>query len=149
MRVRSASHLLRLPVRVHGIQLGWPVDVILDLQGKRALGLDVLCGDEVHRFLPLAAANIDAEEIGVGSPLTLLEDNELAFYREHASTLSALDGAAVEQDGVAEGSFEDVILDEDGVIDEVVVEGAAGRRRLAFANGVVVRVTSAPSSRKR
>jgi hypothetical protein len=55
----------------------------------------------------------------------------------------------VEQDGVAEGSFEDVILDEDGVIDEVVVEGAAGRRRLAFANGVVVRVTSAPSSRKR
>jgi uncharacterized protein YrrD len=149
MRLRSASHLLRLPVRVHGIQLGWPVDVILDLQGKRVLGLDVLCGDEVHRFLPLAAANIDAEEIGVGSPLTLLEDNELAFYREHASTLSALDGAAVEQDGVAEGSFEDVILDEDGVIDEVVVEGAAGRRRLAFANGVVVRVTSAPSSRKR
>ena len=49
----AADELLRLPVRLHGIQLGRPVDVLLDAEAWRVVGLDVLCGDEVHRFLPL------------------------------------------------------------------------------------------------
>ena len=65
MGVIAADELLRLPVRMHGIQLGRPVDVLLDPDGRRVVGLDVLCGDEVHRFLPLAAAELAAEEIGV------------------------------------------------------------------------------------
>ena len=93
MRGRPAEELLRLPVRLHGIQLGRPVDLILDLVGERALGLDVLCGDDVHRFLPLAAATVGDDEITVRSALTLLEEAELAFYRSRASELSALRGA--------------------------------------------------------
>ena len=42
----SASELLRLPVRMHGIQLGHAVDVIFDRDRRRALGLEVLCGDD-------------------------------------------------------------------------------------------------------
>jgi hypothetical protein len=83
----TAEALLKLPVRIRGIHLGWPVDVILDASGGRALGLDVLCGDETHRFLPLAAAEVSADSIEVGSALTLLTDVELEFYRSRGSTL--------------------------------------------------------------
>lgn len=48
MRGLSADELLRLPVRLHGIRLGRPVDLILDTGSMRALGLDVRCGDELH-----------------------------------------------------------------------------------------------------
>jgi hypothetical protein len=87
MRGRTAETLLHLPVRVRGIHLGWPVDVILDADGRRAIGLDVLCADETHRFLALAAAEVHVDEISVGSALTLLTDVELAFYRARGSTL--------------------------------------------------------------
>jgi hypothetical protein len=90
MRALTADDLLRLPVKVRGIQLGWPVDVILDAQGRRAFGLDVLCGDDSHRFLPLAAAQVRDDEIRVGSALTLLTDAELEFYRTRGSTLREL-----------------------------------------------------------
>ena len=86
----TAEALLKLPVKVRGIQLGWPVDMILDADGGRALGLDVLCGDDSHRFLPLAAAQVHADSIEVGSALTLLTDVELEFYRGRGSTLREL-----------------------------------------------------------
>ena len=69
MRGLSAESLLQLPVRVRGIQLGRPVDVILDAQGARALGLDVLCGDDTHRFLPLAAVEVGEDHLAVSSAL--------------------------------------------------------------------------------
>ncbi len=47
-----------LPVRLHGIQLGRPVDLLLDPDTRRAVGLDLLCGDEVHRFLPVAVRQL-------------------------------------------------------------------------------------------
>ena len=45
----SGDELLRLPVRVRGIQLGRVVDVLLDPTEARALGVDVLCGDVEDR----------------------------------------------------------------------------------------------------
>ena len=58
MKELSGDEVLSLPVRLHGIELGRPVDVLLDRDGLRVVGLDVLCGDEVHRFLPLPTAAI-------------------------------------------------------------------------------------------
>ena len=46
MGSRSATELLLLPVQLHGIRLGQPVDVLLDLDSWRVLGLVVLCGDK-------------------------------------------------------------------------------------------------------
>lgn len=125
MRGRPAEELLQLPVRLHGIQLGRPTDLILDLHAERALGLDVLCGDEVHRFLPLAAATVDDAEIVVTSALTLLEEAELAFYRDRASVLSALRGSTLVRDGHRIGRLRDVVVS-GGRLEAVVVEDDDG-----------------------
>jgi hypothetical protein len=106
----TADQLLRLPVKVRGIQLGWPVDLILDAAGGRAIGLDVLCGDEVHRFLPLAAADVRDDAIAVNSALTLLTDVELRFYRDRGSTLRELRGRGGVRDVVLGGDWRIVEL---------------------------------------
>ena len=85
-----ASELLLLPVRMRGIGIGRAVDVVVDPTGKQALGFDVLCRDDTHRFLPLTAATIDAEQIAVGSALTLLAEDQLDFYRKRARGLREL-----------------------------------------------------------
>ena len=73
MKERTGDELLALPVRLHGIQLGRPIDLLLDPDARRAVGLDVFCGDEVHRFLPLPTAAVGRAEIRILSPLVLLE----------------------------------------------------------------------------
>ena len=113
MRSRSAVALLRLPVRLHGIRLGQPTDLLLDDPAQRALGFVVLCGDDTERFLAYAAASLAEEEIGVESALMLLDD--VNFYRERAESLRALLGTAVEG-----GAVGDVLLDPDGSIAAVV-----------------------------
>jgi len=127
---RPAGELLRLPVRLHGIELGRPVDLILDLAAERALGLDVRCGDEVHRFLPLAAAVLEDGEITVRSALTLLEEAELAFYRSRADTLSNLRGVELEHGGEPVGRLRDVIVGNGGTITGVLVEADGDVRRV-------------------
>src|SRR2546429_195012 len=42
MAVRAVSELLSLPVRTNGIQLGTPVDALLDVHTDRLLGFEVL-----------------------------------------------------------------------------------------------------------
>ena len=84
----SAAQLLRLPVTVDGIRLGRCVDVVLDDDRKRVVGVVVLCGDEVERFLVLDAADVRDGEIAVTSALPLLEDVD--FYRRHGTSLSDL-----------------------------------------------------------
>lgn len=138
MRGRPAEELLRLPVRLHGIQLGRPVDLILDLHGGRALGLDVLCGDDVHRFLPLAAASVGDSEISVTSALTLLEEAELAFYRDRASALSALRGTELERDGVAVGRLRDVVVGLGGTLEALLLEQEGEVRPLEPDDGLRV-----------
>ena len=53
MGSRSATELLQLPVQLHGIRLGRPVDLLFDPTEWRALGFVVLCGDESRRFLAI------------------------------------------------------------------------------------------------
>lgn len=118
---RSADELLHLPVRLHGIQLGRPVDVVLDPHARRAIGFDVLCGDEVHRFLPFGAAVLGAEGLAVDSALVLLEDVPSSFQRRDARTLRGLLGRAVEYRGQPAGRLRDLMLDGDGVVQEIVV----------------------------
>ncbi len=139
---RPAGELLRLPVRLHGIQLGRPVDLILDLAAERALGLDVRCGDEVHRFLPLAAAVLEDGEITVRSALTLLEEAELAFYRSRADTLSSLRGVELERGGEPVGRLRDVIVGNGGIVTGVLVEADGDVRRVEPDAGLRVRPVS-------
>jgi hypothetical protein len=83
--------LLRRPVLVRGIRLGRVADVLFDPDGARVVGFDVLCGDEVHRFLPFPAAAISDGVVEVDSSLTLLDEETLAFYRRRALSLSSAD----------------------------------------------------------
>src|SRR2546423_14993062 len=91
----SGDGLLALPVRLHEIELGRPVDVLLDREALRAVGLDVLCGDDVHRFLPLPTASIGPDALTIHSPLFLVEECQLDFYRYRAFSLSSLPGPPV------------------------------------------------------
>ena len=101
-----AEELLGLPVRVRGIELGRPVDLIVDRESRRVLGFDVLCGDASHRFLPFAVASVRADEIEIETAFVLLDLAQVGFYREQATTLRALDdgaaGLLVQRDGTLE-----------------------------------------------
>jgi len=132
MTERTGDELLALPVRLHGIQLGRPVDLLLDRDAQRAVGLDVLCGDEVHRFLPLPTAAVGRGEIRILSPLVLLEQRELDFYRSRTLALSRLRGGVVERNGRQLGPLRDVVVAEDGR----VVAAIVGRDRIPFDVGL-------------
>ena len=104
-RGHAASQVLQLPVRLHGIQLGRPVDALLDAAVDRLLGFEILCGDGAHRFLPFAVARIRPNEIAVDSALTLIDEGDLDFYRRHSRRL-------------ADGGFADPWIDDDGHVRE-------------------------------
>jgi hypothetical protein len=118
----SGDALLALRVRLHGVPLGRPVDVLLDRDGERVVGLDVLCGDEVHRFLPLPTAVVGSDEIAIHSPLVLLEEDELDFYRSRTFALSSLRGRAVERGGREVGELRDIVLHADGRLVAAVLD---------------------------
>jgi hypothetical protein len=126
MKELSGDALLGLAVRLHGVHLGRPVDILLDREGERAVGLDVLCGDEVHRFLPLPTAAVGDHEVAIHSPLVLLEEDELDFYRARTFTLSSLRGRPLERDGREVGKLRDVVLRTDGELVAAILDG--GRR---------------------
>jgi hypothetical protein len=132
MRERTGDELLALPVRLHGIQLATPVDMLLDRDGLRTVGLDLLCGDEVHRFLPLATAAIDDDQIAVLSALVLLEEDGLDFYRKRTLALSVLRGGAVAQRGKDLGRLVDVVIGAAGELRAVLVEQNGRRSRLPY-----------------
>ena len=128
----NVEDLLRTPVLLRGIRLGQPIDVIFDRERTRAVGLEVHCGDESRRFLPLSVVHLGAESIEVASPLVLIEEPELAFYAKRGSTLSALRRAQVLADGTLVGALEDLVLDEDGTIRDVVARTDAGRTTIPY-----------------
>ena len=101
--MRSVEELLSLPVRVRGIKVGRPVDLIVDRERRRALGFDVLCGDDARRFLPFAVAAVREDEIEIFTPLVLLELGQVGFYREEAEWMREQNGElrelAVGEDG--------------------------------------------------
>jgi sporulation protein YlmC with PRC-barrel domain len=135
-----AEELLRLPVRVRGIDLGKVVDLLVDPLARRVLGLDVLCRDESRRFLPLSAAEIADGTITAGSALTLLAEDQLDFYRKRATTLRALRGAPVQLHGTKVGLLTDIVLTHDGAITELVV--ANGRTRARYPVEVALRLSA-------
>ena len=132
MRERTGDELLALPVRLHGIQLGRPVDLLLDRDAQRIVGLDVLCGDDVHRFLPLPTAAVGRAEIRILSPLVLLERRELDFYRSRTLALSRLRDRVVERNGRQLGQLQDVVVAGDGRVVAAIVD----HKRIAFDAGL-------------
>ena len=135
----SAAASLQLPVRLRGIQLGRPTDLVLDIDDWHAVGFVVRCGDESRRFLPYAACQPGAEEIAVASSLMLLED--VAFYEKRGvSFRSLLDGEVV-----GGGVLQDVTLGAGGIVEELEVEHEGARRRIP-APGAVVRPTRATAA---
>jgi hypothetical protein len=110
MGSRSATELLQLPVQLHGIRLGRPVDLLLDAVEWRALGFVVLCGDGSSRFLVFATADLREDAIVVSSALLLLEDVE--FYRDRSRSLRDLLGS----------ELRDLLVSPDGSVEAVEPE---------------------------
>jgi len=127
----SAVGALQLPVRLQGIELGRPVDLLLETETWRALGFVVRCRDESQRFLPFMASQPADDEIAVGSALMLLDD--VAFYAKRgASFRSLLDG------DVAGGILRDVIVSRDGVVTEIEIERGDRVERIPAAGAHVL-----------
>jgi hypothetical protein len=99
--------VLALTVRMHGIELGTPIDVLLDRRADRVIGFEVLCGDHARRFLPFAVAQVCEDQIAIDSSLMLIDERDLEFYRRHARSLGRC-------------GYDDPWIDEDGVVREAL-----------------------------
>ena len=132
-----ATATLQLPVNLGGIQLGRPVDLLLETNTWRALGYVVRCSDESHRFLPLAASQTLDEEIRVGSALLLLED--VGFYRTRGTSFRSLLGGQVQRSGRPAGRLRDLVLS-GGEVTELELDrgGPNGVARVPATGSVVV-----------
>jgi hypothetical protein len=120
MGALSAGQALHLPLRLHGVRLGHPVDLLLDAAEWRVLGFDVLCGDEGRRFLPFSTARIAEEQISVDSALMLLED--IDHYRARSRSLRSMLGEPVTRGRLPLGVLRDVEVAADGTIETLTVE---------------------------
>jgi hypothetical protein len=107
VRGRRASDVLALSVRMHGIELGTPVDALLDQRADRVIGFEVLCGDYARRFLPFAVAEVCEDHIAIDSALMLIDECDLEFYRRHARSLRGC-------------GYDDPWIDEDGAVREAL-----------------------------
>lgn len=116
----TGDELLQRPVRSRGLKLGRPVDLLVDLEGGRVLALEVRCGDDATRLLPIAATRIGNSEISVSSALVLLDERGAAFYRERTRSL---------RDLREQGELADIVIGPDGAIVALVTE--AGRAPVA------------------
>lgn len=87
--MEAMRQLLQRPVKLHGVQVGRVVDVILEPDAERIVGYEVRCEDQRHRFLPAAAATASDASIAIDSPFALLDTDELEFYRRRGKTLRA------------------------------------------------------------
>lgn len=137
MGSHSASAALQLPVRLRGIQLGRPVDLLLETGSWHGLGYVVRCGDTSQRFLPLAASQTSDDEIRVASALMLLED--VGFYRARGTSYRSLLGGEVQRHGRPAGRLRDLVLT-DGNVTELELDrgGTTGVVRVPAPGSVVV-----------
>jgi hypothetical protein len=132
----SAAASLQLPVRLHGIQLGRPTDLLLDVDTRHAVGYVVLCGDGSQRFLPYGASQTTEREIAVASALMLLED--VAFYAKRSVSFRSLLGGEVERNRRQAGILRDVYITRDGKVVELELDRGGTRRRVPAAGTAVV-----------
>ena len=122
MATRSAGELLTLSVRLRGLALGRAVDLFLDRDDLRLVGIEVLCGDEEHRFLPIAAAKLGRDEIAINSPLVLLESAQVDFYRSRTFSFGAIRGRPVRRRDRDVGVLRDLRLAADLSVAAIVVD---------------------------
>jgi hypothetical protein len=127
----SAAGLLGAPVRLHGILLGRPIDLLLDAAGRRVLGFVVESGDEAPRFLPFAASQPAEGAIAVASALMLLDD--VGFYRKRGASLRSLLGTGIERGGLPAGALVDMWIAPTGDVVELEIEVDGARHRIAAA----------------
>jgi uncharacterized protein YrrD len=132
-----ASAVESRPVCYADIRLGVVVDVLLDDAMQRVLGFDVLCGDRLHRYLPLAACEVRDAAVSVASALVLLRQ-ELDFYRERGRALTAVRGFPVRRGGHSLGTVLDFVFAPDGGLLEVVVETDAGEATVEARPDLIV-----------
>lgn len=137
MRGLSGDELLRLPVRLHGIDLARPVDVVVDAEARRAVGLELLCGDGVTRFLPFGAATVTDREITVDSALAVVDD--LRFYLDRGRALRQLRGSSVVRGRFEEGRLADVVVGAGGDLVQIVLADADGGQRVAYTDDLSLR----------
>jgi hypothetical protein len=90
---------------MHGIQLGRPVQALVDARADRVLGLELACGDGTHRFLPFSVARVRPGEIEVSSALALIDERELDYYRRNSRR-------------VTDVGYADPWVDDDGALRE-------------------------------
>ena len=128
----SVSAMVGSPVRLNGILLGRPTDVVLDVEGRRAVGFVVESGDDAPRFLPFAASQPADGVIAVGSALMLLDD--VGFYLKHGSSFRSFVGTEIERERAPVGTLTDMRVDSTGAVIELEVE-SDGRRHLIPASG--------------
>jgi uncharacterized protein YrrD len=132
-----ASAVESWPVCYADIRLGVVVDVLLDDELLRVLGFDVLCGDRVHRYLPLPACEILESSIAVPSTLVLMRQ-ELDFYRRRARALTAVRGFPARLRGRELGTLVDLVFAPNGELVELVVETDEGQAATEAGPGLVV-----------
>jgi hypothetical protein len=123
MGSNSAAAVLQLPIRLRGIQLGRPIDLLVDVEAWNVLGFVVLCADESQRFLPFAASQPRADAIEIGSALLLLED--AGFYEQRGTSYRSLLGT-----DFAGGMLRDVELTSSGHVVTLVIERDGERFRV-------------------
>jgi hypothetical protein len=136
--------LLARPVRLHGIELGRPVGVVVDPDARRVVGVEVRCGDGALRFLPLSGMRVGDEDIVVSSAFSLLDD--VAFYRSRGRGLEALRGSGVSTEAGPVGTLHDVVFEPDGRIIELVVATPGGELRFAPGPDVRIAARRAPAA---
>ena len=124
--VVGVGALVGRSVRLHGIELGRVVDVILDEPVRRAIGFETLCGDGVRRLLPFAGAEVTGDAVEAASSLVLVDD--LAFYRSRGHGCVELWGSVVQRSGVPLGTLVDLLVARNGEVAEFVVATPGGRR---------------------
>jgi hypothetical protein len=86
--------------------------------------------------VPLPTALVARDEILIRSPLVLLEEDELDFYRSRTLQLSSLQGRSVDYRGRHSGMFVDAVIAADGELRSVIVEQSGKRVELTYDGAV-------------
>ena len=125
------GEVLNRPVRIRGIDVAEPVDVLLDPELRCVLGFEVHCRDGVNRFLPWLASELEPEQLSVELPVTLLDGPQLDYYREHSLALNALRRLPVAGLDGSAARVEDVIVDSRGLVQALVLADRDRTRAIA------------------
>ena len=124
---RRVSAFCGREVRYGDIRLGVVVDVLFDAEARTALGFEVRCGDETHRFLPLRASDTSGDEVLIDSPLLLVDG---AYYRAMSRAFATLRGGGVGEGRRGLGELADVVIGEDGTVISLVVATDGGEHEV-------------------